>query len=142
MTNMQIKSSIKPMGRLGIFRAGSLNTIGVGAALSNNQTYYKQTNDYHSSDNKYNCENKMNLYQFSRLFKIGGVPFMDFVTVYILLYISNNMYFNICNEKILVSTIPATVLFNYFIHNKPKNYLLVTSIICIIYLFLMNMKKQ
>lgn len=83
---------------------------------------------------------EMNLFDFSRMYKIGQIPIMDFIVVYILLCILNALYFDYNYKFMLVATIPLTILTNViFMKNIKLTGLLMTIfVVSILYLFYIN----
>lgn len=82
-------------------------------------------------------ESEINLLQLSRLYTIGQIPIMDFIVLYLILYVLNFLCFQ-CNYKlILVSTIPLVIIFNLLINKDMKMTwtLFIILIVTISYLF-------
>jgi hypothetical protein len=63
---------------------------------------------------------QMNLIQFSRLYTIGGVPFFDFIVVYIALYVANSLYLHWDYRSIIFITIPIVVIIDYLVDNNVE----------------------
>lgn len=73
----------------------------------------------HTSKN----QESLNLWQFSKLYKIGNIPIIDFFICYVVLYMFNCLY-NFCDHKItLIATIPIVLIFNLitnpFVETSP-----------------------
>ena len=100
-----------------------------------NTTINKKDNkkgNNHLSDTK----NELNLLNFSRLYKIGQIPIMDFIIMYIILCIFNAICFNYDYKIMLVATIPLTILIDIiFVKNiKITKLLLIIFFVSISYL--------
>lgn len=80
------------------------------------------------------------LLQLARMYKIGGISIVDFIFVYIILYILNSFWLNLNYKFILLVTIPITIVFDLLV-NDDFSLGLATSavlIVSIVYLFLMD----
>lgn len=62
----------------------------------------------------------ISLVDFSRMYKIGGIPIIDFVVVYIFLYVLNHFYFKFDFKTVLVGTIPITIILEFISNPKVK----------------------
>jgi len=82
-------------------------------------------------------EKEISLLDFSRLYKIGKIPVIDFIIVYILLYSINSIYFRYDYKIVLIITIPITIIFNLFTNPQLKlsTIMLIILILSIFYLF-------
>lgn len=87
-------------------------------------------------------DKEINLWQYCRFFTIMNIPVIDFIAVYILLYIINTLCPRYNYKLILVATIPITILLNIIINKKVKitGILLVILLISMYYLLSMNME--
>lgn len=94
-------------------------------------------------ENKSVPKSRMNLLEFSRLYKICEIPIINFVMVYISLYCLNCLYFD-CNFKnVLLLTIPITLIFSIISNPKLKMsstmlIILIISIVMVISSFSNN----
>lgn len=75
----------------------------------------------------------LKLWKFTRLYKIGKIPIVDFIFVYIGLYIINSLWFHVDHYLTLILTIPITLLLN-IIFNKTIKITMTIFIIIIIFL--------
>lgn len=93
-------------------------------------------------DQSITLNHEMSLFDFSRLYKIGGVPIMDFVFVYILLYAINSLYLNLNFKIVLIATIPITILLDFVLNSKLKisNIILTIMMLCTFYLFICSVR--
>ena len=82
------------------------------------------------------ADRELNLWQFSRLYTIGEVPVIDFLIVYIILYLLNFMCSHYNYKFVLLATIPITIILNIFVNNKMK-CTGVTMIILVISIYLL-----
>jgi hypothetical protein len=105
--NHKVADMIKPNSTINFTKIQNL----VNRSTVTNETYSPSTNKY---------PEKISLLQFSRLYKIGGIPILDFVITYILLYILNATYLKLDYALILVATIPITIFFE-MLTNKELN---------------------
>ena len=55
---------------------------------------------------------KLNLWQFSRMYKVYDIPITDFVIVYVILYCLNHLYPIDGFKLVFIMTIPITIIFN------------------------------
>ena len=55
---------------------------------------------------------EINLWEFSRLYKIGQVPILDIILIYIILYLFNSLFLDYNFKFVLILVIPVTILFN------------------------------
>jgi hypothetical protein len=62
-----------------------------------------------SYNTPYNAPHKINLFQFLRMYKIGGIPIIDFVSIYVLLYIINKVYINANYKIVFLASIAITI---------------------------------
>ena len=78
---------------------------------------------------------EMSLLEFSRLYKIGQIPIMDFVMIYILLYVLNSICLKYDYKYILIATIPLVILLNLITNKSLKmNWFLLVIVLGSIYL--------
>lgn len=88
-------------------------------------------------------DKEISLLEFSRLYKIGQIPIMDFIAIYIILYLFNSICLHYNYKLILVSTIPITILFDILTNNNLKisGIMIFVLIISILYLII-SVKNQ
>lgn len=128
--NFANKAAISAMGLTTVIAEESLNDpkpINVGNLGKNTKSTDSQS--------------EMNLLDFSRLYKIGGIPVIDFILVYVLLFIANKLYLDFNYKIILVATIPITIIFELIISQgkiKLSFILILILIISIFYLLFAN----
>lgn len=81
-------------------------------------------------------EEKINLWKFIRLYTISGIPLIDIIIVYVILYIINSLYCGYNYKFVLILTVPITILFNMLTNKKFKLsiFILIVLIISIYYL--------
>jgi hypothetical protein len=63
-------------------------------------------------------QSNMNLLEFSRLYKINKIPFMDFIIVYLFLYSINCICLGYDFEIILLVTLPITLVLEILTNSK------------------------
>lgn len=143
-SNLTKMSPMSPMssprkGNLTNIIAGTAIGVAAGTAIEENNN---KSNNYltkQSDFQKIEIE-QINLLEFSRLYKIAGIPIMDFVITYILLYCINALYLKYDCKIILILTFPVTIIFNMLINEKLKmtNLILLVLVLSIICLFNTN----
>lgn len=85
---------------------------------------------------------RYSLLDFIRLYKIGGIPIIDFFIVYIILYMINKIHFNYDFKLVLVATIPVTIVFNLVINKKIKITLIIIIILLLSMLYLIYLYRK
>jgi hypothetical protein len=63
---------------------------------------------------------KMTLAEFIKLFRIGDIPVIYFIIIYIVLYILNGIFCTFDYKMILVATIPVTIIINILANPKME----------------------
>lgn len=82
-----------------------------------------------------NIDDDLNLWKFSRLYTVGQIPIIDFIFVYIILYLVNYVFLGYNYKYILIGTIPLVILFNLITNPKMKiSWFIVIIFIASIYL--------
>lgn len=83
-----------------------------------------------------NIKDKINLLDFIRSYKIGKIPIIDFLIIYVLLYIFNKMYYHFNAKTIIIATIPITIIINIVLYHNTKfgNGIIIIMIVSIFYL--------
>ena len=62
----------------------------------------------------------MNLLEFSRMYKLGQIPIIDFIIGYIFLYIINSIWTKYDYKLILIITVPLVIIFNLLLNPDVK----------------------
>lgn len=83
-----------------------------------------------------NCQEIINLWQFIRMYTISNIPLIDFIVVYVIIYIVNLLYLHYDKKFVLILTFPITILYNILSNNKLKitGFMLIIILISIYYL--------
>lgn len=82
---------------------------------------YQNKNDDLKNKSQSGSKYQISLLDFSRMYTIYNIPFVDFFVVYVVLYCLNNLR---CFDReidfkvILISTIPITIFFNIITNKK------------------------
>lgn len=76
----------------------------------------------------------MNLLEFSRLYKLGQIPIIDFAIGYIILYILNSICAKYDHKLILIITVPLVIIFNLLLNPNVKPTIAL-GIVCIISIY-------
>lgn len=140
INNKLVNNIIKPVStaKLGDLTTMAAATGAFVATVNNNDdnnNYIRRSNSNPSSIPA--NEKKINLVEFSRLYRIGQIPIIDFIVVYIILYIVNALCWNFDFKFILVATIPITILFNIFSNKQLKiSWVIIVILIICFYLLL------
>jgi hypothetical protein len=79
-------------------------------------------------------KDKINLLEFSRMYEIYNIPFINFFIVYAILYGFNCLYFEYDFKLVLFATIPITILISMISNPElnlsiPMMILLVVSVV-------------
>lgn len=116
-----------------IFQNSTMATMDISTITGPKKQYYYEPNDSALPPS----EKEISLLDFSRLYKIGKIPVIDFIIIYILLYSINSIYFKYDYKIILIVTIPITIIFNLFTNPQLKlsTIMLIILILSIFYLF-------
>jgi hypothetical protein len=119
MYKVNMPNIIKPVSGLN-FKAlnSSALALGLGTVIDN------QKDNFIKKDlkNQENEDKEISLLDFSRMYRIGQIPVMDFVIVYIILYCLNyvSSVYNYNYKFILIATIPITLVFNLLTNKDLK----------------------
>ena len=94
-----------------------------------------------TGDKKYlntNCPSTINLWQYLHMIRIGQIPIIDLILVYIFLYFINRLYLHYDYKYVLVATIPVTIFFCFLTIKNMKLtlFIIIILIISILYLLL------
>lgn len=134
----KLNTIVKPVSTINFNALNHLAVanMGLGTAITSyNPNYITQIiNNNKINNNNYN---ELNLLDFARLYKIGQIPIIDFVIVYIILYVFNKLYSCFDYKFIFVATIPITVIFNLIVNKRIKlsNMMIFILLLSIIYLW-------
>lgn len=82
----------------------------------------------------------MNLLEFSRMYKLGQIPIIDFIIGYIFLYIINSICGKYDYKLILIITVPLVIIFNLFLNPNVKPTIGLGIILVISIYFLLTTK--
>lgn len=109
----------------------AITTLGITSVITTDDQL-KCNNDSNGNPPK----EEMSLFQYSRTFYIGSIPFMDFIFAYIIIYFINHYFIKASVKKTLIAAIPVTIVVNIFINKKFKVEMgtLIIFIICILLL--------
>lgn len=126
-----------------ITNAALLSTAAGAVVLSDldNNTYVKEeNNNTNNNEKKDDIESEINLWEFSRLYTIADIPIIDFIIIYIIIYLLNKICMNLNYKFILVLAIPITIIFELFTNKNTNvsNILLIIFVISIILLLSTN----
>ncbi len=94
----------------------------------------------HDSNTDSDAKPILNLWQFCQLYKIGGIPVIQFIVLYFLLYIFNAIYGHYNYKLILIITVPIVIIFNLITNPNVKLSIINASIIFIALILIINMK--
>ena len=99
-----------------LLNSAAISTISLGTLMSNTNDYVTEI----SNKPLYVPQKEITLLQFMRLYKVGNIPVIDFLVVYVMLCVLNNLYFNLDYKSILIGTVPFTIVFNILSNPKCK----------------------
>ena len=87
---------------------------------------------------------EISLWEFSRLYKIGQIPILDIILIYIILYLFNSLFLNYNFKFVLILVIPVTILFNVLTNKEFKIswLILLLFIISVYYLYRHNFSNM
>jgi|SRR5579872_257063 len=91
-----------------LLNSAAISTISLGSLMDRPRNY---TNKISNSSND-KSPKEITLLHFMRLYKVGNIPIIDFVVVYLMLCVLNHLYFHLDYKIILISAIPFTIIFN------------------------------
>jgi hypothetical protein len=147
-TNNVVSKITKPTAiSLAALTALVATETGAGVVTFDNKTDINQNNKpYHYiSQETQNVPDKatMNLFQFSRLYTIGKIPIIDFIIIYIFMYLLNSICGMYNYKLILVAAVPITIIINIITNKNVKinAVLLIILIISMYYLLTMNIEQ-
>lgn len=103
------------------------------------QSNYVESTQFEKSRDK-----EINLIEFTRLYKFGQIPIIDFIFVYIIIYLVNSIYLDLDYKIILVGAIPITIVINLLMNKKCKttNIIILVLIMSMYYLLTCNYEQK
>lgn len=116
MTKPTSKTNLTPITNLMLVGAG----IGAGTVILDESDKNYTQSIISKSNEISNHKSQVNLIEFSRLYTIGQIPIIDFIVIYILLYIVNHIYLKFDYKYILIATIPIVICFNLITNKNLK----------------------
>jgi hypothetical protein len=135
-TGMIVNKISKPISNTNLTPVTSAILAGAGAnVILENEKY--RTHHPHNIIMITENQKTINLWEFIRLYTIGNIPIIDFLIIYIAIYLINSLYLNYDKKIVLISTIPITILYNIITNKNMKvtTFLVLVLIISIYYLF-------
>jgi hypothetical protein len=83
----------------------------------------------------------INGFQYCRLYTVAGIPIIDFIITYIILYVVNSLWFRLHQGTVLVAAIPLTIILNLLINPKIQfnNFLMILMLISIFLILLIEL---
>ena len=120
-----------------LLNSATVSTVGMGSILSRSPVINTDIgSSLNLNPNPTPNPNQINLVEFTRLYKIGPIPVIDFIIIYICFYLLNSIYFDLDYKIILIATIPLTILFNLITNANCKvtNLILLILIVSTYYL--------
>jgi len=136
MSHRVIDKISKPILKLESFGKIAFPAIAAGSFVSvddDNTVHYMKENSSIAS----NSGKKISLWEFSRLYKIGQVPILDIILIYIIIYLFNSLFLHYNYKFVLLMIIPTTIIFEIITNKEFKVSLIVVIIfaISVYYLF-------
>ena len=138
----KINNMTKPTSKLRFANIAPVVAPIIASGLSESTQTRKK---FISTDNNKEPVKSKSLLEFIRMYKIGNVPIMDFIIVYILLYVGNKLHFNLENQYIILSTVPITLLIDLLLDDEitPSVIMYGIIILTVFYLFFnIDIKKN
>jgi len=117
----------------GVFGTATASTLGMSPLMSRDPNILLNVE---SPNYKIKSENEINLVEFTKLYKVGQIPIIDFFMIYIIFYLINSLYLNLDYKIVLVATIPLTIVFNLITNDQCKisNMILLILVMSLYYL--------
>ena len=142
MNNPIIDNAIKPTSRFASLGNFAIPAVTAGTVISdeNNAVQYNGDNN----NTKYSNQKKeINLWEFSRLYKIGQIPILDIIIVYVIIYLFNSLFLNYNYKFVLLMIIPVTIFFNILTNEEFKIsfFIILIFVISLYYLFSLDLRK-
>ena len=120
-----IKPTASAINLNNLLSSAAVSTLSLGSLMTHSNNYTRSNvnardvstvpSRSHSAPAK-----EITLMHFMRLYKIGNIPVIDFIAVYIMLCILNNLYFHTDYKNVLISAIPFTIIFNILSNHRYK----------------------
>jgi hypothetical protein len=104
----------------------------------NSLTKISQIKNNHDGRKINEGKSNLNFWQVARLYTIGRIPIIDFIIVYIILYIINSIKLHYNYKFILIAVIPIVILINIFINKNLKPSFILILIVAISLYFLVT----
>lgn len=118
-------------------------------AITGSTAYVVTSDDSLPDQNTINIQNnsivtRMCLWDYLRMYKILGIPIIDLVLVYLLLYVINHYWLHYEYKSIIVLSLALVILVEYILGQKFPHpiVLIIIFTICIIYLVYSIWKKN
>lgn len=87
-----------------------LSSIGSSTIMNEDAERYFLINSHSRNNTK--IENRMPLGKFCRMYRIGKFPFIDFIVIYLIIYLFNRFFFEYDYRWVILVAILATILIN------------------------------
>mgnify|MGYP001266214016 CR=1 FL=1 len=107
---------------------------------SNASNVSNSTQESPASKTSNEDEPELTLWQFCRLYRIGKIPIMDFIVVYIILYALNCIFFHFDYKLILISTVPITLILEILTNQQLKVSAILIIILLVSVYYLLALK--
>jgi len=131
--NPIISRITKPTSNVNLIPLTSIALAGAGAEviMNDDNNAHKNTKVIFNQG-----QETISLWQFIRMYTIAGIPIIDFIIFYVIIYIINAIYLHYDYKLVLIITVPITILFNILTNKKLKIswFIVVAMVISIYYL--------
>jgi len=97
----------------------------------------KNLSNHNKVDNRHVNKQYISLLQFCRLFTLDSIPIIDFVVIYVLIYLINLSYFRYDFKIVIILAILVTICINLIFNNddvKLSLFIILAIIGCMYYL--------
>jgi len=132
----KITSMLKPTSEINFSSVNKLNKILTDPNKLEPGRASNLREPFYSLDIK-----QLNLLEFCRMYKLICIPVIDFIFIYILLYVINYFYLDYDMDMILIATIPITLLFEIIICKNLKISIYTVAIIMVSIFYLVYTYK-
>jgi hypothetical protein len=128
--------------------AAGIAGAGTVVLLDNDNNYHHKKDNYLFHQNNHQiCPEHLQVisfWEFIHLYTVGEMPIIDFFFIYIILYISNAVYFGRDQRLVLLLTIPITVIYNLITNREMKIswFIIIIMAISIYFLLTINFSKK
>lgn len=85
---------------------------------------------------------EMSLLEFIKMYKVGEIPIFHFIIFYILFYIINCIFLNYDFKIVLISAIPATLLYELAVNPQRKLTLVMLIILALTIYYVLTCVNQ